>query len=903
VDVGDLLWRLLIVLIAARAAAEIAERFHQPAVLAEILTGILLGPSALGIVGHQPSLQFLGELGAILLLFDVGLHMDLDELRHVGRASMQVALIGVTVPLVLGFAALRAFGLHTPVALFLASGITATSVGITARVFAEMHALAGIEARTVLGAAVADDVIGLLILTVAVRIGSGQGLSASTLVTVPLLAVGFVIVASLLGAKVAPALFQRIGTGARTEGTLTAIGLAFALGLGSAASAVKLAPIVGAFVAGVALGGSPSRDDLVRRISPIGHVLIPIFFLLIGAETRLKSFGDGWVLGVGAVLTVIAFVGKICAGLGIKRGRADRLLVGVGMIPRGEVGLIFASLGLARGILDARTQAVLILVVLVSTIAPTPWIRRRVQRTRARSIERATVAEPPGGWLVLTPEEVELNGEPPAPLRARIAFEAALACTTRRPGHKLLDWISSVGNAAPHVWDDALRARFFDILRHGDVRSWRFLEVSGVLADTLPELEGALTQRMRDPFDLDPAGALQWETLDDLKALLEREPWRSAWSMVERPQIVLLAALLSSAFDGSSVEIATDIARRIGMNEEDSSLLTFLVQERHLLPAAASRHSFGSEETVLELATHIGSVPHAAALYLLASASVHEPERREALTELFALVRAALQHPELTGSAATDLLESRRREIRLALDGFPRELVERHVKEAPRRYLLSQSPAAVARHLKLLEPRPRHNEVRIAAYPQRTPDRWTVDVVMLDRPGALAVLTGAFSVCSVSVIEAFCSTWETGLLIDVFTAVEAPADTDWLAVRREAERQLERTGTIEVDPIEGIVDLDNVASPWHTIVEVRAIDRRGVLHRVAAALARVGAEIHTATVATVDGVAVDTFLVTGPHGHKLDDDEQRALRVAFEGGTPIRRKRWLRRDNKLVTRT
>ena len=140
-------------------------------------------------------------------------------------------------------------------------------------------------------------------------------------------------------------------------------------------------------------------------------------------------------------------------------------------------------------------------------------------------------------------------------------------------------------------------------------------------------------------------------------------------------------------------------------------------------------------------------------------------------------------------------------------------------------------------------------------------------------------------------IEAFCSTWETGLLIDVFTAVEAPADTDWLAVRREAERQLERTGTIEVDPIEGIVDLDNVASPWHTIVEVRAIDRRGVLHRVAAALARVGAEIHTATVATVDGVAVDTFLVTGPHGHKLDDDEQRALRVAFEGGTPISRKR------------
>ena len=901
-EVGDLLWRLLVVLVAARVAAEIAERLRQPAVLAEIIVGIVLGPSALGIVGHQPSLQFLGELGAILLLFDVGLHMDLKELRHVGRASAQVAMIGVAVPLVLGFVLLRGFGLHTPVALFLASGITATSVGITARVFAEMHALAGIEARTVLGAAVADDVIGLLILAVAVRIGSGEGLSASTLVATPMLAVGFVVVASLVGARMFPGLFRRIGASARTEGTLTAIALALALGLGAAASAVQLAPIVGAFVAGVALGGSGSRDELVRRMAPIGHVLIPIFFLLIGAETRLQAFGDGWVLGVGAALTVVAFAGKVCAGLGIARGRADRLLIGVGMIPRGEVGLIFASLGLARGVLDARTQAVLILVVLLSTLVPPPWIRRRIQATRARAIERASVAEPPGGWLELTDEVVDLAGEPPAPLRARIAFEAALACASRRPGSGLLDWLSTTGGP-PAEWDDGLRARFFDVVRHGNVRSWRFLEVSGVLVETLPELETIVTQRMRDPFDLDPAGALHWDVLEALKLLIEREPYRSIWIRVERPQIVMLAALLTSAFNGDGSELADRIAARIGLGDSDRELLRFVVDERHLLPAASSRLSFGAEESVLEIATHAGSLARAAALYLLASASIPEPERREALDELFALIRSALEHPELTGAAATDLLESRRREIRLSLDGLPRDLVERHVREAPRRYLLSQSPAAVGRHLKLLDPPLRSGEVRLRAYQQRQPGVWTVDVVMQDRPGALAVLTGAFSRTGVSVKQAFCSSWASGVLIDVFTAVEASPDTDWKAVSTEAERLL-ATGEGGIgDPIEGSVDIDNVASPWHTIVEVRAKDRHGLLYRVASALARVGAEIHTATVSTVDTIAVDTFLVTGPNGHKLDQKEQRALRVAFEGGTPSKRRLWQRRDNKVVTRT
>jgi Kef-type K+ transport system membrane component KefB len=902
VDVGSLLWRLLVVLVAARAAAELAERFRQPAVLAEIAVGILLGPSLLGVVHGQEPLQFLGELGAILLLFDVGLHMDLQELRHVGRASMQVACIGVVVPMVLGFPLLKAFGLDSNVALFLAAGITATSVGITARVFAEMRALAGIEARTVLGAAVADDIIGLLILTVAVRIGSGEGLSTGELITVPLLAIGFVLGAAIFGAWLAPMMFDRIKAFARTEGTMTAIGLAFALGLGGAASAVKLAPIVGAFVAGVAVAGSPIRDDLARRMSPIGHVLIPIFFLLIGAETHVQSLGDGWVLGVGAALAAVGFVGKVVAGVGAKRGTADRLLIGVGMIPRGEVGLIFASLGLSKGILDARTQAVLILVVLASTIAPPPWIRRRIQKTRARAVERITVAEPPGGWLDIGDEEVELTGEPPSALRARIGFQAALACTTRQPGSRLLEWFSATEGSPPPVWDDVLRARFFELLRHGGIRSWRLLEISGVLASALPELHEALAKRQRDPFDLDPAGALRWDVLEDLKGLLGDEPYRSAWIKVEKPQIVLLTALVASAFNGGGPEVARRLSGHLGLGSEETDLLDFLVRERRLLYAASGRRTFGAEEFVLELATHIGSIPRAAALFLLAAADARKTEHREALTELYQLVLAALEHPELTGSTATDVVEQRRREIRTALSGFRTDLVERHVAEAPRRYLLAQSPSAVARHLKMIEPRPGRDDVRLAAYPQRARGRSTVDVVMVDRVGALAVLTGAFAQSDVSVVEAFCSTWDNGLLIDVFT-VEAPADTDWERVRKTAQELLHQGDALELQPIEGIVELDNVASPWHTIIEVRATDRTGLLHRVASALAHAGAQIQTATVSTVGVVAVDTFLVIGPDGHKLDQEGERALRILFEGKLPTRRRLRFRSDNKLVTRT
>src|SRR5439155_5163446 len=172
--------------------------------------------------------------------------------------------------------------------------------------------------------------------------------------------------------------------------------------------------------------------------------LIPLFFLQIGVETSVRAFGQGRVLGIAAALTVVAVAGKIVAGLGVKRGTADRLLVGIAMIPRGEVGLIFASIGLSQHFLDPRSHSILVVVVMASTVVAPASIRWRIRHVARRGAEAGAVEEPPGGWLRITHDEVELAAESPPALAASIGLDAAVACATRRPGERLLGWLSEL---------------------------------------------------------------------------------------------------------------------------------------------------------------------------------------------------------------------------------------------------------------------------------------------------------------------------------------------------------------------------------------------------------------------------------------------------------------------------
>ena len=377
-DFGQILLDLAIVLVVAKVAAELAERVRVPAVLGEIIAGLALGPSVLGLVNPSDALKVLAELGVIVLLVQVGLEMDLVELRRVGRASLSVAVIGVVLPMGAGVVAGYALGETMNASLFLGAALAATSVGITARVFGDLHALSSTEARIVLGAAVADDVLGLIILTVVTRIVKDGSVDVASVLGTVALAVAFLTVSGIVGMFVIPRLFGAIGSRAASPATIGVLAGAAAFGFAAAADAANLAPIIGAFMAGIALGKVPQRDRVVREFFVLGNLLIPIFFLQIGIDTDAAKFFQAHVLWVATVLTVIAIASKMLASIGAVGTTANKLIIGIGMVPRGEVGIIFAAIGLQVGVFDEDLYAVVLLVVLVTTVITPPFLRWRL---------------------------------------------------------------------------------------------------------------------------------------------------------------------------------------------------------------------------------------------------------------------------------------------------------------------------------------------------------------------------------------------------------------------------------------------------------------------------------------------------------------------------------------------
>ncbi|MDA2967056.1 MAG: cation:proton antiporter [Actinomycetota bacterium] len=385
-DLALILGNLLIIILVARLAAELAERIKIPAVLGEIVAGIIIGPSVLGLIDPIKHLDvadmvlLLGEIGVILLLFQVGLEMDLGEMAKVGKPAVMVAILGVAVPFAVGYGVAASFGEDAKVALFIGATLTATSVGITARVLGDLRALALRESRIVLGAAVADDVLGLVILTVIVKVVTEGSISAGVVLETIGLAVGFLLITGLLAIYVIPRLFTRIDRLAKSTTTIVSIAFALTLAFSLLANQAKLAFIIGAFMAGLAVGRSPQHERIAEGLNPLGHIFIPVFFASIGINADLEAMFRPSVLALAVSLTVVAIIGKLAAGLGIGRSGGDKLLVGIGMMPRGEVGLIFASIGLSKGILDDELYGALLLMVLVTTVITPPLIRLKLAK-------------------------------------------------------------------------------------------------------------------------------------------------------------------------------------------------------------------------------------------------------------------------------------------------------------------------------------------------------------------------------------------------------------------------------------------------------------------------------------------------------------------------------------------
>ena len=271
-------------------------------------------------------------------------------------------------------------------ALFVGAALTATSVGITARVFGDLRALATHEARVVLGAAVADDVMGLVVLTVVVRLVTEGSVSALSVAGIIAVAVLFLVLGGVLGLRIAPALFGAIDRVSRSAGTLVALALAFTLAFAELADMAKLAPIIGAFLAGLALNKAEQGDRVRRELTPVGHILIPVFFLQIGVDVDIAAFGRGR----GAARRRASSSSSPSSASSSRRSArsarpGDKPLIGLGMLPRGEVGLIFATIGLQTGVLGDDLYAALLLVVLVTTLVTPPLLKVRYQRLRADS--------------------------------------------------------------------------------------------------------------------------------------------------------------------------------------------------------------------------------------------------------------------------------------------------------------------------------------------------------------------------------------------------------------------------------------------------------------------------------------------------------------------------------------
>lgn len=870
-DAGTILTDILVVLVAARMAAELTPRLGIPSVVGEIVAGFLVGPAVLGLVHPSEALDVLAQLGVILLLVEVGMQMDLADLRPIGRSALSVALLGVAAPFALGFVIVRVLGGGTELALFLGASLTATSVGITARVFSELRLLASVEARTVLGAAVADDVIGLVILAVVGALVAGAGVSLPAVAVTVTVAVGFLLLSVGAGLRFGPRAFEIVSRLTRSEGALVALSLAFVLLLAQLAGGAGLAPVVGAFVAGLVLARHPSRHRIRSELVPLGHLLVPVFFLQIGINLRLPALLDPAVVLTAGALLLVAAGGKIASAL--VAGRGDRLLIGLGMLPRGEVGLIFAGLGLRQGILDDAGYSSLVVVVLLTTLAAPPLLRWRAAAVRGWSAARtpATATGAAESGLVVTGGIVELGAAPSSREGLETALRAALAVAQpAAPGDGLLEWLRRESSSL--TWNRPAAAAFLELLRRGNERSWRFLEVTGVLERVLPELAGALLRRREDAFELDPEAPFRWPLIERLQEGGSDPQVGPEINALKRPERLFVAALVQeTAGPGAEgVRLARRLAQRLDLGAAAEQQVVRLLQEGPLLWAAATRLDAFAEEAVLQLAVHFGSAEQARAGYVMAAVERRSGQwERARLDELHRLIQTELAHTELTDRGARNLVE-RKRTIAIG-QASGDDCAASLIRAAPWRHVISQEPAKLVTQARLIEGLNRTGRPA-CCIEQMADEIWSIELVHSDCTRALVGATSVLLELGLDVISAATVVWDRTSVLSVVVRGSTIFSSDDIerAMRSRTPHALRSTLISDAE-----VAFDNEASPWHTLCDIRASDRRGLLHAIAVAAAASGIDVRAALAHTESGRADDRFELVDRRGNKLSARDQR----------------------------
>ncbi len=358
------LFEIFILVLATQIMGWVFQKMKQPAVIGELLAGVLVGPALLGWAPEGSLLEFIAELGAIFLLFMVGLETRLEDIIKVGKEAFIVAVLGAIVPFFGGYYYGLYIGFSQVSALFLGAALVATSVGITARVMQELRALSRPYSRIILGAAVIDDIEGLIVLAIVSGIANTGSVETGSIIKLVLISFAFVG-----GAMALVPFVRRIPINKLPLQSPLGVSISFGLAMATLASYIGLAPIVGAFMAGMVMAELREKYSLEESIHAIESFLAPIFFAYMGVQLNLAALGSRSVLIAGSIVSLIAILGKFLAMFGsLTQGIKNAIVVGVGMVPRGEVGLIVASIGLSAAAVNEEEFAIVIFMVIVTTI-------------------------------------------------------------------------------------------------------------------------------------------------------------------------------------------------------------------------------------------------------------------------------------------------------------------------------------------------------------------------------------------------------------------------------------------------------------------------------------------------------------------------------------------------------
>ena len=401
--IQTVLFQLFMIIVLVEVAKMICNRVKVPTVIGEIMVGIVIANTFLydfiNLGSDTEVFEVLKELGVIFLLFTVGLETPFSTIRKVGKTAIMVAVFGVILPFIVGYGLMVGLGYGVVEALFVGAAMVATSVGITARVIKDMNLMHAIESRVIIGAAVIDDILGMIVLAVVVGIASGGALDIVQVGVVSFEAVLFVLAVIFIGSLILPKVMKKrnekkatqVCTAERRTRGISPLPLALIIcfALSSVSSFLGLAAIIGAFLAGMAFAEFKDTWPCEEKIEPITEFLTPFFFVFVGISVSLAAFGDVLILAI--IITLLAIVTKfVGCGIGAKKmGGKSAAIVGVGMVPRGEVGLIVASIGLSMSIVELGVYNTIVFMSLATTLVAPPLLTYTFRRKLGKKCELA----------------------------------------------------------------------------------------------------------------------------------------------------------------------------------------------------------------------------------------------------------------------------------------------------------------------------------------------------------------------------------------------------------------------------------------------------------------------------------------------------------------------------------